>query len=551
MNHQKVRKITAIIFYIILTLVLVATACIGMYAYSLINNPDYITIGVGESYTLKPKVDEYDEYLVRSYNPEIVSPSSASTVIGNEIGDAIVGIKYTYFKRDFYRFMVIDEPKSIKLNYNDVHLGVGEIKTLIATCSNKNHNYTLDFSSSDEKVATVNSIGTITAVNVGECKIYATAYNGIKTYCTVTVSKAPSSFSLSETSLTLGEGEEIILDCVFSNDEYTQSVEFIPSDEEIVSVTNENVITAKNAGECTVFARSHNGKTAQCDIKVKKMPDSLKLLTLDKYDVDTDINLELDMGKDSYAHNVEITVSDPDVLEVDEENPLLLHPKSKGKATITAKLKNGVTAEKSVSIGDYSKHHISFTTLNQFPTLPTGCEVVSLTSILNHYGFDVGMTTMADKYMPRYDGSFYNVSPHDYFLGTPYTWDGFGCFSGCIVKTAENYFDDKNIKNYTAVDISGCSLDELYNYLNNDIPVITWVTSGFVNPTNDGSWTVDGETFSWCNHEHCLVTIGYDKNAHTVTVADNSGGYNYSLSMSQYENVFKGMGSMAVVILEK
>ena len=77
------------------------------------------------------------------------------------------------------------------------------------------------------------------------------------------------------------------------------------------------------------------------------------------------------------------------------------------------------------------------------------------------------------------------------------------------------------------------------------------MTSGFVNPTNDGSWTVDGETFSWCNHEHCLVTIGYDKNAHTVTVADNSGGYNYSLSMSQYENVFKGMGSMAVVILEK
>ncbi len=548
MKHTKTKKVFAIITYVLLTLVLVAGACVGMYAYSLLNDPDYITLGVGESYTLKPKSDEY---LIRSYHPEIVAPHSGDAVIGNEIGNAVVGIKYSYFKRDFYRFKVIQAPKNVTLNQNELKLGVGEIKTLIATCCYKDHNYTVNFSTSNDKVATVNAIGTVTAVNVGECEIYATAYNGIKTSCTVTVTKAPSDFSLNESSVTLGEGEEFALECEFDNDEFTQTVEFLTSDSEIADVINGNVIKAKNVGDCTIFARSHNGKTAQCDVKVKKMPEQLKLLTLDKYDVDTDLRLELDMGKGCYANDVSISVSDEDVLQVDKDNPRLLHPKTKGEVTITATLKNGVSAEKTVSIGDYTKHHIDFDTLNQFPTLPTGCEVVSLTSILNHYGFDVSMTTMADKYMPRYDGAFYNVSPHDYFLGTPYTWDGFGCFSGCIVKTAENYFEDKKIKGYTAIDISGCSLDELYNYLNNDIPVITWVTSGFVNPTNDGSWTVNGETFSWCNHEHCLVTIGYDKSAHTVTVADNSGGYNYSLSMSQYENVFTGMGSMAVVIVEK
>ena len=81
-------------------------------------------------------------------------------------------------------------------------------------------------------------------------------------------------------------------------------------------------------------------------------------------------------------------------------------------------------------------------------------------------------------------------------------------------------YTDKNIDNYVAVDITGCSTDELYNYLNNKVPIITWVTSGFVTPTNDGTWKVGKETITWCNHEHCLVTTGYDKNAGTVTYVD-------------------------------
>ena len=205
-----------------------------------------------------------------------------------------------------------------------------------------------------------------------------------------------------------------------------------------------------------------------------------------------------------------------------------------------------------VTIGDYQKSSMSFNILNQYPSLPTGCEVVSLTSVLNHYGEGISMNTMAEKYMPMQKYNYFSVSPHDYFLGTPYSFEsGMGCFSGCIVKTANNYFKDKNIDDYVAVDITGCTTDELYNYLNNSVPVITWVTSGFVTPTNDGTWKVGNETITWCNHEHCLVTTGYDKNAGTVTVADDSGGYSYTVSMSQYEKVFKGMGSMAVVVLKK
>ena len=47
------------------------------------------------------------------------------------------------------------------------------------------------------------------------------------------------------------------------------------------------------------------------------------------------------------------------------------------------------------------------------------------------------------------------------------------------------------------------------------------------------------------------MTVGYNENDNTVTVADNAGGYTYTVSLSKYKEVFENMDSMAVVILKK
>ncbi len=548
MKNEKPKKAIKLIFTVFIVLFIIGMTFIGMYAYSLLNNPDIITIGLNENYTLSPRENDF---MVRSYHADVVSPVSGSTVNGNAIGEAVVCIKYTYFDRDFYRFRVIDAPKSVVLNKEELILSEGEKTSLKATCSVNKHNFPVSFVSDNEKIATINEKGEISAKSEGECNITASCYNGATDTCKVTVKKAVSELVLSDSSVTLGETEELTLTPQFKEKEHCSAVEYISSDENIAQVSD-GVITAKSAGECTVTATTCNGVKASCKVSVKKLPDKINLIVLNKYDIDTDINVIINMKKDCYAKDIKISVSDESVLKIDEKDPTLIHPLKKGKATITATLKNGVKAEKQVTIGDYNNNTFSFKILNQFPSLPTGCEVVSLTSVLNHYGMDVSMTTMAEKYMPKKEYDYYSVSPHDYFLGTPYSFKtGMGCFSGCIVKTAENYFKDKKIDDYVAIDITGCSVDELYNYLQNDVPVITWVTSSFITPTVDGSWVVDGETITWCNHEHCLVTTGYDKSAQTVTVADDSGGYSYTVSMSQYEKVFKGMGSMAVVVLKK
>lgn len=547
--HKKPRtSIGKKIVYTALVIVLIVSVFVGVYAYSLMNNPDYITLGVGETHSLTPRESDYK---VRSYNAGVITPSAGSAVVANMPGDAVVCVKYTYFDRDFYRFKVIDAPKSVTLNKNELTLGEGESYKLNAQCSTLSHDFTVSYASSDDSIAKVSENGYVTALKSGECTITASSYNGKSDSCQITVKKAPHRLKLSKSSVTLGEGETLTLTPVFQKDEYAYDITLTSSDESVATISD-NTLTATGTGECTITAKPYNDVTATCKVTVNKMAQTLSLVVLDKYDVDSLIRVVTDIEKGYSAYNIDISVSDESVLKIDEKNKKLLHPQKQGECTITATLQNGVTASKTVTIGDYSNGKINLSSLNQFPSLPTGCEAVALTSVLNYYGEDVSMHTMVEKYMPMKKYDYFSVSPHDYFLGTPYSFEsGMGCFSGCIVKTANNYFKDKNIDDYYAMDITGCSTDELYNYLSNGVPVITWVTSSFVTPTVDGRWTVNGETITWCNHEHCLVTTGYDKASGNVTVADNSGGYSYSVSMSQYEKVFKGMGSMAVVVLKK
>ena len=551
MKHKKrSSNFLRIIIYIITIIAVAFSVYVGFYAYSVINHSPIITIGVGESYTF----DTADsESVIRSYDAHIVSPHTGNTVVAIQTGDAIVGVKRSYFDRDFYRFEVVNEPEKIMLNKKSLILGVGESSTLSADCHTLSHNFSVTYSSTNDKIAAVDDSGNIKAIANGECEIYAKAYNGISEKCTVSVKNAPTKLNLKQKSLSLGVSEKVTLEPTFSDNEYSSHITFSSSDEKVAVVLNYNELTATGVGKCTITAKTHNGVTAICKVVVKKLPESVKLVTLSKCDIDADLPIIVDIPKDCATLKHEITISDESVLKTDDKNPLLLHPLKKGKATVRVTLSNGVYDEKTITVSDYKSAKISnFKILNQFPSLPTGCEVVSLTSVLNHYDFDVSMNTMVEDYMPKMEHNYFSVSPNDYFYGLPYSYEqGMGCYPGCIVKTAHNYFKDKNVTDYVAVDISGGSVKDVFNYIKSGVPVITWVTSGFTYPNVEGRWTVDGETFTWYEREHCLVTTGYNENNNTVTVSDDAGGYTYTVSLSKYKEVFESMDSMAVVILKK
>ena len=48
-----------------------------------------------------------------------------------------------------------------------------------------------------------------------------------------------------------------------------------------------------------------------------------------------------------------------------------------------------------------------FEIMEQYPELPTGCEITAMTMVLNYYGYNVDKVTMALDYMPKIQAEFY------------------------------------------------------------------------------------------------------------------------------------------------
>lgn len=130
------------------------------------------------------------------------------------------------------------------------------------------------------------------------------------------------------------------------------------------------------------------------------------------------------------------------------------------------------------------------TYLSQYPELPTGCEVTSLTTVLNYLGYKVSKETMADNYLPKCnfsDGTFW-----DYFIGNPRDDDAFGCYATPIVTAHDDFVQ-------------------------------------------------------WIAPEHCVVMIGYDLDQNTVTLSDPLQGI-ITVDLDTANTRYRQMCSQAVVI---
>lgn len=190
----------------------------------------------------------------------------------------------------------------------------------------------------------------------------------------------------------------------------------------------------------------------------------------------------------------------------------------------------------------------------QKPQLPTGCEAVSLTILLNHLGYTVDKMVIAERYMPKQafykkNGVLYGADVVNTFAGDPTTSYSYGCFAPCIVRTANNYLKSRG-SDMEARDISGKSLDELFEqYTDNGQPILIWITSNKLSePYKAEQWvTADGKKVQWLRNEHCVVLTGYDRGKNLVYVSDPLVGntsYDYDKLALRYEQ----MGRQAVSI---
>ena len=201
-----------------------------------------------------------------------------------------------------------------------------------------------------------------------------------------------------------------------------------------------------------------------------------------------------------------------------------------------------------VRIGD-------FPVVYQLPELPTGCEITALTMALQYYGLDADKTEMAADYLPtspstnRYtgsDGRVYGIDLDAYFVGNPFDDSGMICGPAAIVTAANGFLADQG-SSLQAADRTGASPDALYALVEQNTPVVVWVTIGMPprQPAQMSWYTETGKYVDWTNNDHCAVLVGYTDSS--VWIADPLAGL-VEYSKTSFERVFASRGNRCVVL---
>ena len=200
------------------------------------------------------------------------------------------------------------------------------------------------------------------------------------------------------------------------------------------------------------------------------------------------------------------------------------------------------------------KHIIEVDNILQLPDLPTGCESVSLTIVLKHFGYPANKLDLVRNYLPKQefyyvDGILYGADFETTFAGDPEDENSYGCYAPCMVITANNYLTDNGYKG-KAYNLTGIDFEMLLSdYIDNDIPIMIWITNYELEPSSLSTiWkTPDGKTVQWRRPEHCAVLTGYDRVNKLIYVSDPIYG-NRSYDYDKLIQRFNEMGNQAIYI---
>ena len=182
----------------------------------------------------------------------------------------------------------------------------------------------------------------------------------------------------------------------------------------------------------------------------------------------------------------------------------------------------------------------------QKPELPAGPEITCLTIILNYLEDYPDKVSLAENYLVMAEPG--TASPYEAYLGDPRVAAGsYGCYAPVIVDVANRYFEDKGNTRKRAMDVSGSTQEELFEFIKNGTPVMVWGTTNLVESKVTAEWEVNGEIIRWQGYEHCTVLMGYNRTRGTVIVADPLRGI-VEFDAEKYYMRYKEQHMNAVII---
>lgn len=185
----------------------------------------------------------------------------------------------------------------------------------------------------------------------------------------------------------------------------------------------------------------------------------------------------------------------------------------------------------------------------QYPELPRGCEVTSLTMLLQFAGVDVNKLTLADEikkdnstYTTAF-GRVYYGNPDEGFVGNMHSLNdsGLGVYHKPIFNLLEDYLPNQ------AVDITGRKFDDLLYFLSNDIPVWVITNARFKELTPDKFqvWYTSTGPIQITYLEHSVLLTGYD-NDYIYLNDPMTDIKNKKIPIDDFRKSWEQMGKQAV-----
>lgn len=200
-----------------------------------------------------------------------------------------------------------------------------------------------------------------------------------------------------------------------------------------------------------------------------------------------------------------------------------------------------------------SQYLDAITILPQRPELPRGCEVASLSILLDYYLDEApGKIELANELKSSsmeykvIDGFVNYSNMHYEFAGSmsDTSKPGLGVYIEPIKRLAEQYID------FNPTNITGISFEQLLTFVSKEQPVLIIIPNRYqaVEDYAKEVWKTSSGYMEVTYQEHSVVVMGFDENY--VYYSDPSKGIIDKKSLQSFKNAWESMGNQGLVILE-
>lgn len=306
-----------------------------------------LTLGVGESFALKPALPEGKAGVVTcAVDSEAVATVTAEgTVKAVAVGETIVTATCddgTYAECFVH---VKQAPDKVRFVAQKFRLGLGEttdaLKVVVGSAEDKFAG-AYKVTSNRQKIVRVNADGTIKGLKKGTATLTVKTYNGKKATCKVTVVNAPKKLAASVDKGTIGVGETAQITCKLPDGTASQILykSLAPDVATVDPATG--VVTGVAPGSARIMARTFNKHKKYITVKVLPAPQAL---TFADQKIALGVGMKLNVAAavdDGAAGNITYKVKHKTIAAYKDG---VLKGVKRGKTVLTATTYNGLSAK--------------------------------------------------------------------------------------------------------------------------------------------------------------------------------------------------------------